>query len=187
MLSWRATFEAACTYGEFLDRFASDAERRAWADAFDGFVLTTAQRALLDTFVRDMNVICLAGAWCGDCVRQCPIFEHITRACRRVNVRYLDRDADDAVRAALSICGGHRVPVVVFLSEDFAECARYGDRTLSRYRALAAEQFGATCPTGVPAARSDIAADVVADWLREFERIQLMLRLSPRLREKHGD
>jgi hypothetical protein len=28
---------------------------------------------------------------------------------------------------------------------------------------------------------------VVDDWLREFERVQLMLRLSPRLRQKHGD
>jgi hypothetical protein len=28
---------------------------------------------------------------------------------------------------------------------------------------------------------------VTQDWLDIFERVQWMLRLSPRLREKHGD
>jgi hypothetical protein len=27
----------------------------------------------------------------------------------------------------------------------------------------------------------------VGEWLGEFERAQLILRLSPRLRQKHGD
>jgi len=27
----------------------------------------------------------------------------------------------------------------------------------------------------------------LGDWLKEFERVQLMLRLSPRLRERHKD
>jgi hypothetical protein len=30
-------------------------------------------------------------------------------------------------------------------------------------------------------------AAVVQDWMNEIERIQLLLRLSPRLRSKHGD
>jgi hypothetical protein len=30
-------------------------------------------------------------------------------------------------------------------------------------------------------------AATLQDWLDEFERVQLMLRLSTRLRQKHGD
>jgi hypothetical protein len=30
-------------------------------------------------------------------------------------------------------------------------------------------------------------AAVTQDWLDEFERVQLLLRLSSRLRQKHGD
>jgi hypothetical protein len=33
----------------------------------------------------------------------------------------------------------------------------------------------------------DALAAVAAEWLAEFERVQLILRLSPRLRQKHGD
>ena len=50
------------------------------------------------TFVREMNVLCLAGAWCGDCVGQCPILEHFARGCPKIHVRFTDRDADAELR-----------------------------------------------------------------------------------------
>ena len=54
-------------------------------------------------------------------------------------------------------------------------------------RALAAKQLGAACPLAlVPPDRDELAA-TLQDWLDEFERIQLMLLLSARLRQKHGD
>ena len=135
-----------------------------------------------------MPVLCLAGAWCGDCINQCPIFDHFARAAPgAIDLRFLDRDARPEVREALAINGGHRVPVVVLLSEDFQEVARYGDRTLSRYRQLAVEQLGPSCPTGLVPPDDDADGPVVAEWLDQFERAQLMLRLSPRLREKYGD
>jgi hypothetical protein len=33
----------------------------------------------------------------------------------------------------------------------------------------------------------DEAAATMQGWIDEFERVQLMLRLSPRLRQVHGD
>jgi len=77
--------------------------------------------------------------------------------------------------------------VVVFLSEDFFECGRYGDRTLSKYREMASTLLGAACPTGIIKPDSSLLEAVTAEWLAEFERIQLMLRLSQRLRTRHGD
>jgi hypothetical protein len=133
-------------------------------------------------------VLVLNGAWCGDCINQCPIFDHFAGASNgAIDLRFLDRDARDDVKAALAINGGNRVPIVVFLSEDFREVARYGDRTVSRYRQLAAEQLGPSCPTGIVPPSEDATAEVTREWLAEFERAQLMLRLSPRLRQKHGD
>jgi hypothetical protein len=63
----------------------------------------------------------------------------------------------------------------------------YGDRTLSAYRASAASQLGGTCQTGIVPPAADALAAVTGDWLREFERVQLILRLSGRLRQLHGD
>ncbi len=70
---------------------------------------------------------------------------------------------------------------------DFQECGRYGDRTFSKYRDIAATQLGAACPTGIGRQDQTLLAAVTAEWLSEFQRVQLMLRVSPRLREKHGD
>ena len=83
--------------------------------------------------------------------------------------------------------GGARVPMVVFLSEEGSEAARFGDRTISKYRQMAQAQLGPSCPTGLVAPADELIAAVTQDWLDIFERVHLMLRLSPRLREKHGD
>ncbi len=78
-------------------------------------------------------------------------------------------------------------PSRLFLSEDHDLCSIFGDRTLHRYRALAARQLGASCPIGIAPPDKDEVSATLADWLNEVERVQLMLRLSPRLRQKHAD
>lgn len=185
MVEWHQAFSGGSAYEGFLEKHGTVKDRDRWAAVFSQFRLSASQEALLSGFVREMNVLCLAGAWCGDCVGQCPLFEHFARACSRIKLRFVDRDAHPDVAEELRVCGGARVPVVVFLSEDFAECGRYGDRTLSRYRAMASQLGGAACSTGISTSGS--LGEVADDWLREFARVQLMLRISPRLRQKHGD
>jgi hypothetical protein len=48
-------------------------------------------------------------------------------------------------------------------------------------------QFGAACPVPFADPPEDETASVTADWIAECERVQWILRLSPRLRERHGD
>lgn len=186
-MDWSRVFAAALPYETFLDRYATPPQRTRW-DAMHGrFALTAEQSAGLAGYIRRMPVLCLAGAWCGDCINQCPVFDHFARASSAIELRFLDRDAQVDVRDALAINGGHRVPVVVFLSEDGFEVARYGERTLSTYRRLAAEQLGPACPTGLVMPDDDVVARVASEWLAEFERAQWILRLSPRLRQLHND
>ena len=140
-----------------------------------------------DRFRREMKVLCMAGAWCGDCVSQCPIFTHFEHASSQIKVRYLDRDVDQELARELNLCGSPRVPQVVFLSEDGMPVGRYGERTLTKYREMASQLTGAACATGIVNAEDPTFLGVIHDWLNEFERIQLILRLSPRLRQRHGD
>jgi hypothetical protein len=172
-----SAFQAALPYDEFLRRHASDGEKASWLRVFEQVSLPAAQREVLQLFTRQMPVLCLAGAWCPDCQNQCPIFEHFTAVAPLIRVRYLDRDEHADVQAELQINGGNRVPVLVFFSEDGWETARYGERTLSKYRHLA----------GRPSSGNPFLADVIKEWLNEFERVQWILRLSPRLRQLHGD
>ncbi|NDC54221.1 MAG: thiol reductase thioredoxin [Planctomycetia bacterium] len=185
--AWQAAFEASLPYAAFLDRHANPDQRGRW-DAFHARVsLTPAQRSLLGGFARRMPVLVLAGAWCGDCVNQCPIFAHFAAASPALDVRFLDRDARPDVAAHLTVCGGQRVPVALFLSEDFTPVLSYGDKTLAAYRAAAAAQLGQSCASGAVPPPPDAIAAVVSDWLDQFERVQLILRLSGRLRQLHGD
>jgi hypothetical protein len=149
--------------------------------------LNDKQRQLLAGFKREMRVLCLAGAWCGDCVNQCPIFDHFAQGSGAIKLRFFDRDAHPDLAAELKICGGGRVPIVVFLSEDSQQVGWSGDRTLSKYRQMAIDQLGASCPTGIGPLDRSLLDAVAQDWLNEFERVQLLLRLSPRLRQLHGD
>jgi hypothetical protein len=186
-MDWERVFEQGLGYEAFLDRYATSEQRRRWEASHGRFGLTEDQQRLLGSFARTMPVLVLNGAWCGDCINQCPLFDHFARASSAIDPRFLDRDAREDVRGALMINGGQRVPVVVFLSEDFLEVARYGDRTLATYRRMAEQQLGASCPTGLVPPDSEALAAVTREWLEQFERAQLILRLSSRLRQRHGD
>lgn len=186
-MEWQRYYEQALPYAEFLARYGTDEHRARWRRMYDQVTLTAEQRDMLAGFPREMHLLCLAGTWCGDCIRDCPIVQHVAEASPVIHLRFLDRDDNPDLRDALSINQGHRIPVVVFLSEDFVECARYGERTLATYRKMAAERLGPACPTGILPPGEDYIGEMVADWLREIERVQLMLRLSPRLRQQHED
>jgi thiol-disulfide isomerase/thioredoxin len=180
-------FAHSLPYPAFLDRYGTPAHAERWRATYEKVEPTPAQRELLRQFRRETNVLVLAGTWCGDCSGQCPIFERFSEAAPVLKIRYLDRDAHSDAQEALQINGGNRVPVVVFFNEDGHEVARYGERTLSQYRSLAAKLGGPGCPTGIVAAGDPLLAQIAQDWLDEFERVQWMLRLSPRLRARHDD
>jgi len=185
-MNYAAAFESALPYREFLSTYGTPEQQRRWEDFHRSISLTEAQAALLASFTRDMKVLVMAGAWCGDCVNQCPMFELFAAATPRIQVRYADRDANPELAAALSTCGGARVPAVVFLSEDGQFCGRYGDKTISKYRDAVCKLGGAACDTGL-GHNETLTTAVQQDWLTEFERIQWMLRTSSRLRQLHGD
>jgi thiol-disulfide isomerase/thioredoxin len=180
-------FQAALPYARYLQT-GTDEQRRRWGAVYEAARLTPQQVQTAAGFVRDLKLLAVSGIWCGDCVEQCPLVQRIAEANpARLELRFVDRDEHRDLSGRLRLNGGDRVPVVLFLAEDFEFCGLYGDRTLNRYRALAARLLGAACPTGIIAPEQGELAATQADWFGEVERIQLMLRLSARLRHKHGD
>ncbi len=184
---WQSAFETAQTYDEHVAS-GTPQQQDAWKRVHAQAGLTEAQRALAASWSRELNVLIVSGVWCGDCAQQCPLIQRIAEAAtRRVRLRFIDRDRDRRIIEAHRVNGGDRVPVVIFLAEDFEYVFAYGDRTLARYRALAARQLGPSCPMpGAPVPPDELSA-TLADWLNEFERAQLLLRLSGRLRQIHND
>ena len=182
-----AQFTKALDYEAYLES-GSPSEREAFERVGSSAPLTEEQRSLLGSFSREVRVIVLSGMWCGDCVAQCPLIAAIASANpSKILVRFADRDEHEELSSRVTINRGRRVPCAIFMSEDHEFVHVLGDRTLSRYRSVAAKQLGAACELPTAGVSSDDAAACLEDWVREFERVELLLRLSPRLRQKHGD
>src|SRR5262245_28505850 len=120
MFPFGEKFKSGLTYEAFLDRYATPEQRRRWNDLHAAVKLTPDQRSLLESFVREMKVLVMAGAWCGDCVNQCPIWDCFAAVTSKIQIRYFDRDDSPDLAAELQTCGAARVPCVVFLAEDGA-------------------------------------------------------------------
>jgi hypothetical protein len=177
---------AGLEYNAYLATNPEKATR--WREIQPKIALTPPQRQLLAGFTREMKVLCVSGIWCGDCVAQGPMLDAIAAANpRTIDLKWLDRDEHIDLSNLVKINAGLRVPTVIFMAEDFEPVSIFGDRTLTRYRALAAKQLGPSCPLpGAPIPQDELNA-TLQEWINEFERVQLLLRLSTRLREKHGD
>lgn len=186
-MDYAIKFEEGLEYQAFLDKYATPEQLEKWNHYFNAISLNDDQRELLSGFTREMKVVVMAGAWCGDCINQCPIFHLFAQETNNIQLRFFDRDEHPDLAEELTTCGAARVPAVLFLSEDNFVCGRAGDRTLSKYRNMVQGLDGAACSSGVAIPGDELTAAVIQDWLDEFERIQWMLRTSGRLRKLHGD
>jgi len=183
---WRSHFAMARDYSSYLG--GSDAEHaQRWIE-FEKRTprLTDEQLDRLTGYNRRLNVLMYAGVWCGDCARQGPMLRKIVEACGdEVRLRIIEREASEELQDELRIVGALRVPMAVFLTEDWWEVARYGELTLSLYRSRAAREIGRGMDTGSLSPKA--LAVQLNEWVDVFERVLIMLRLSPPLRKRYDD
>ncbi len=182
-------FNAGLSYADFVVLGEADGHRMPWDQRYAQLALDDTQASLVGGFTRKMHVLCLTGTWCGDCALQGSAMQRIAEANPGViDLRFLLRSDEHAELIVKSqINAGFRVPVSWFLAEDFQPVSFFGDRTLSRYRAMASKAIGPEVQPTMPTPPADPVREVLQEVLDEFERVQLLLRLSGRLRQKHGD
>jgi thiol-disulfide isomerase/thioredoxin len=183
--AYQKYFASGLTFEQLVDT-AKPPHQARWRELDARVRLTDEQRALVSGFSRVMNVLVLAASWCPDCMWQLPTLRRVDELSPLVTVRLIDRDQHPELTDSLRMAGAAKIPVAVFLSEDFFECSRYGERTLTTYRAVSRLFLGAACPIG-EIFNDDQLAATSAEWMNEIERVQLMLRLSPQLRERYQD
>lgn len=181
-----AYFERALHYDEYLAG-ADEKYAHKWREFESKLKLEKNQQETIASFKRRINLLVLSGVWCGDCARQGPMLNLIASVNPLVDLRFLESRTHPELQNELRVIGASRVPVVTGLSEDFFELGRYGDRTLTAYRRKARTELGPACDAGLVAPDAQELSAEVGDWLREIERWQLILRLSPALRERYGD
>ncbi len=182
-------FERGMSYAQFVTTGESQGHRATWDERYAQLALDPSQNALVQGFEREMRILCLTGTWCGDCALQGASLARIAEANpAKVHLRYVPRSEEFAeLVAAVRMNAGFRVPMTYFLAEDFVPVALFGDRSPSRYRAMAKKALPPEETAALPPPPADPVREVLREMLEECERVQLLLRLSPRLRERHGD
>ena len=183
----REKFEAGLPFDAFVGAARGEGMHLPWLERFSQLELTDPQRRLVADFERDMHVLCMTGPWCGDCALQGASMARIAEANPdRIRLRFLNRNDHPELQISVPINAGFRVPITFFMAEDFEPVARFGDRTLSRYRSMAQKALGDAAPVLAPPPADPVRA-VLLEMLDQFERAQLILRLSTRLRQRHAD
>jgi hypothetical protein len=185
---WREHFDLAMGYDDFLAAAGSGIAAN-WITTGDSLPpLPPADRQRLSGHHRTLKVLVYAGIRCGDCARQGPILKAICEAVGdNVELRLIARDTSEPLKDELRIIGAMRIPVVVFLSEDYHEVGRFGDRMLSTYRLKVERETGEACAAGIIPPSSQELVTEMGEWADIFERMLLMLRLSPPLRDRYND
>ncbi len=183
----REAFQQGLSFKEFIEA-GEEHHQQQWHERFGRLELDQVQAARIEPFIRPMKILCLTGQWCGDCALQGAALQRIAEAAGDlVELRFIPRSDEFAeLIVANRINDGYRVPLTWFMAEDFHPCARFGDRTLSRYRSMARKTLGDDAPV-IAEQPEDPVREVLEEMLDEVERVQWLLRLSPRLRELHGD
>ena len=99
--AWQSAFSKALPYEAFLKNHATLEQQEKWEASRSHISLSDEHKRVLEDFVRKMPVMVLAGAWCGDCVSQCPIFWHFAEITSCIDLRFLDRDSQPEIAAHL--------------------------------------------------------------------------------------
>ncbi|MGP1345629.1 MAG: thioredoxin family protein [Phycisphaerales bacterium] len=171
-------FDEGLEYEAFVASGAPEGHDGAWRERYERCALTPEQTRLVAGFEREMRVLCLTGTWCGDCALQGAAMQRVAEANDRIQLRFLGRNDHADLQVKAPINAGFRVPVTWFLDQDFEVAARFGDRTLSRYRSMARKALGDQ--SGVIAEPpADPVREVLREVLDEFERVSWLLRLNP--------
>ncbi len=182
----KTKFNEGLTYADFVAAGAAEGLDHAWNERYGQLALDDEQLRLVRSFTRRMNVLCLTGNWCGDCALQGAAMQRIAEANPLVTLRFLGRNEHADLQVKVRINAGFRIPITFYMAEDFEPVSLFGDRTLSRYRSMARKALGDQAPVTAPAP-ADPVREVLREVLEEFERVHLILRLSTRLRQLHGD
>lgn len=183
---WKKYWNQAQSLDEFIENTKPN-EKEQWNDRKNRVPdLEADQMDRLQGYNRELNVLMYSGGYCGDCSRQAPMLQKMADvAGEKVNFRVIEREGLIELQDELRVLGALRVPVVVFLTEDYWEVGRFGERLLSVYRSKAAREIGRGRDQGVLSPKA--LKRETSEWLDIFERMLIMVRLAPPLRRRHND
>src|SRR3989442_14624422 len=89
-MNWQEHYDKGLPYHEFLSKFGTSQHLQRRHAVYDRIRLTDTHQALLQRFVREMHLLCAAGAWCGACVRTGTIRQLNAQSSATISPRFVD-------------------------------------------------------------------------------------------------
>ena len=78
--SLQKNVEQGSNYHEFVSIGQAEGDHLKWEKGYDELVLASTQKALVESFEREMNGLCLSETWSGDCALQGTAMGRIAEA-----------------------------------------------------------------------------------------------------------
>lgn len=135
MLNPNIIEEIGVSYDDYL-KDMNDKYRQGWIDKYDKIEITPAQREILASPSREMNIVVFAAGWCPDCKAACPILKIMEDLSNYIDLTLIDKDQHSDKMKDYHTNGGPRIPLVLFMNDEFEELDRWVERSKFGYQLL---------------------------------------------------
>ena len=86
-------------------------------------------KKIFESVEKDLILLVIAEAWCGDVAQNLPVIEKLTSLNKRLELRIILRDENDDVMQQFLTNGGRAIPVCLFIDKsDLTVLAKWGPR-----------------------------------------------------------
>ena len=126
VLNLQAEYEAGAEWENWLKESGRRAE--SLQSRYDAVELSEEDERFLRGVKREVHILCLSEAWCGDCIRQVPVCARMCAENKNLKLRIIGRDDHLEVMERYLFNGVAVVPVFVFFNEQFVEVGSWKAR-----------------------------------------------------------
>ena len=122
-------------FEDWLETFEKPNMRDNTKDHFkDSSFIEDITRIQLKELRYKIFILAIVADWCGDCRRNVPILEHISKASEFVELRLLKKE--EHLELIMPSNGGEKIPYVMFYSQDGFLISNWIERSYQSYKII---------------------------------------------------
>ncbi|MFW9849726.1 MAG: thioredoxin family protein [Candidatus Thorarchaeota archaeon] len=127
-----AEWNDAITYEKFLETARENVE--LMKARYNDFLLNEEDEAELNGIQNQINILVIGNDHCNDTAGNLPVLAKMASCSANVEVRILDSDKHARFHQKFRVNGKRKTPVILFLSQELNELARWVERPNSVYQ-----------------------------------------------------
>lgn len=126
-LDLKAIWEAGQHFGDWL-KACEAPQRDEMERIYKDVVLSPEDAHTLHDIQRNVHILAISEAWCGDVRRHTPVVARMCAAGANLHLRVVDKETKPELMARFLTNAAEAIPVFVFLNHQFVEVGFWGPR-----------------------------------------------------------